>query len=67
MGPPTTATTQLRMLYFELVCSLHGGAYARTKEHARNQRRYFILIRLHNQKVVSSDPNNNGSKRIVRS
>ena len=46
MGAPATALTQLWVLHLGFVCSLHGGIYARAKEHARSQRRYFILIRL---------------------
>ena len=34
------------MLRFELVCTLHAGAYARAKEHARSQKRNFVSIRL---------------------
>ena len=35
MGAPATAITELWLLRFGLVCSLHGGVYARAKEHTR--------------------------------
>ena len=37
MGALSTAITQLWVLHFGLVFSLHGGFYARAKEHARSQ------------------------------
>ena len=38
MGVPATTITQLWVLGFGFVCSLHGGDYGRAKEHARSQR-----------------------------
>ena len=39
MGAPAIAITELWVLHFGLVCSLHGVVYARVKEHACSQRR----------------------------
>ena len=41
---PATTITKLWLLHFGLVCSLHGGVYARAKEHAHSQRCYILLI-----------------------
>ena len=57
MGAPATATTQLWVLDFRLVCSLHGGVYAKVKNmHAvRDVISYYFAYS--NEEVVSSNPN----------
>ena len=63
MGAPATAVTEMW-----LVCSLQGGVYVRAKEHARSQRNVSSYqFAYSDEEVVNSNPNNNGSKCIVRS
>ena len=66
-GAPAITITELRVLHFGLVCSLHGGVYARASNmHAVTDVSSYYLA-YSDEEVVSSDPNNSGSKRIVRS